>query len=220
MDTPNRKDFRANRWRKQGTETLMLQNISPLRCRAMIDGREFVFAGGELLCLRRQRGAWAIKHNFKPTETPVRPASPSAVTFGKWEMRLPSRPPIRSPRPMAVWQVQPFAAGMEWVKMVLTPPASTSDTPVATRMDYVVSAVLDQQPSGATLLVEPSLMRGRFTLSIAGHTWDFTVSDTGTKAQRIDLGTVLQKGKNTLRFRLHSPRHLDGIKWTPLLEMR
>jgi len=81
-----------------------------------------------------------------------------------------------------------------------------------------VEAASPLSVSTVFLYVEPTLMRGRFTLESGCASWEFVVTDIDIEVHRIEL-PVTSPGRLPLSFTLHEPTATDGIKTTPKLEL-
>lgn len=103
--------------------------------------------------------------------------------------------------------------------MVLTRDMPLGKEQIADSITYRTRLSLPSGARTASLLVEPTLMRGRFTLSAGKKSWCFRVADTDTKALKIPLPTPNGSGGMLLTFILHNPEASDGIKHHPAVQL-
>ena len=103
--------------------------------------------------------------------------------------------------------------------MTLTGAASLSDVPQAEFLDYETTLILEENPGRVTFLAEPTLMRGSFEMQAGTGRWEFQCADSDFAAHALDLTPFVAPGPNPIRIRVRNPRHLDGIKWCPRVEL-
>lgn len=211
-----RRDFHVTSWKKASRDWLFLMHVGKKARRlALGGGTEEDITPGELLELRRKGHDWAIAARLSPRQYPDLPPKEELAPCGEWEMRAPGQKPLHSPHPLAAYQILP-PRGAQVLRMVVTENAHLGGGKLAKRITYLTRIKPMRAFQTATLLVEPTLMRGQFTLEAGGRQWKFCVRDTGTTLQEIDLTAILKPKRDTvLRFILHEPEAMDGIKHEP-----
>lgn len=207
-------DFHATIWQGKRGRELLVMNLGTRRRRVTLDGHTMDFSPGELLRLREENGTWIRQARFTPHDYRGRGRRKVAVRFGTWHMRVPGGKPRRSPQPLAAYQLVAGQAA-EFVHTMITKKMNLAGSPLARSLTYRVDATFPREKKRAILWVEPTLMRGKFTLRIGKRTWEFAVSDTDTSPQRIDISPAVKPGRVTLTFVLHHPEAPDGIKSNP-----
>lgn len=211
-------EFRVTAWRKNKRETLLVMNLHSKERRIGVGGSEIRFGGGELVRFSRDGGGWRMVDRFSPSSFAAKPLNGAAGDFGEWEMRVGNGLPIRASHPMGAWQLAPGPDGGS-IPMVLTRDMPLGKEQIADSITYRTRLSLPSGARTASLLVEPTLMRGRFTLSAGKKSWCFRVADTDTKALKIPLPTPNGSGGMLLTFILHNPEASDGIKHHPAVQL-
>jgi hypothetical protein len=171
-----------------------------------------------LLWLNAERKSWKCFDRFSPSEYPNAALEDQAV-FLDWEMHALNQPPVNAAQPMGVWQLLP-TAGPEYLQLITTGGAYIKGGRMTEPVFYRTKLRMPDSFASAILWVEPTLMRGRFTLELGGKKWNFSVSDTDHAIQEIDLSEALKPGEiSELCFTLHEPEAMDGIKHSPLVKV-
>lgn len=212
--------LRATVWRKRGGQYLLLQNIGRTTGEAVLkDHAPLSLSPGELIALRKKRGRWSVALRFDPGTTPAVCFPVATAAFGRWKMTTDRGVSREDNSPKPLWCLQPAATGTEWRTMTLTGAASLSDVPQAEFLDYETTLILEENPGRVTFLAEPTLMRGSFEMQAGTGRWEFQCADSDFAAHALDLTPFVAPGPNPIRIRVRNPRHLDGIKWCPRVEL-
>lgn len=219
LECPIRGELRASRWRKSGREILTLQNIGSQPLTAKLSGKDLSLSAGELFAFELRRKKWVEILRFDPATTPTRQEEEETAAFGSWEMQIDGTPPVVCDHPKPFWVLHPSGKGVSWIQMPLTGEASTSEEPLANSLEYSASFLLKGHFERVFFLIEPGLMRGDFELHVAGGVWEFICEDSELQSRKLEITEFLRVGENTIRLILRNPRHLDGLKWAPRVEI-
>lgn len=222
VDIPEslRRNFQCSVWRVGKQRQMLLYSAAGDSCHLEVSGGEQFIDPGDLIWFREQGGKWEVHRRFSARAYPDSEVAGEDVLFGEWKIQLAGSDPVCAAYPMGVWQLAPTRGSLH-VAMIVTRGASIGEGCVAEWMTYRTTVRLPMESSGVFLWVEPTLMRGRFTLEAGGKSWDFVVNDTESVAQKIDLSEVVRPGEELeLCFTLHEPEAMDGIKDVPRMELR
>lgn len=215
------RDLRAGTWVRNGETTTMLMNLARSGRRVGLGGEDLDIGPGELLSLREEEGRWRVLTRFDPLSvTPARPVPPT-LGCRNWHVRWPGGAWQPIDRPVGVHQLgPPWREPGALVPMTLTGTSAVGGAPVAEYLDYRAEVVIDDVPVSSVLVLEPTTLRGRFTLTVAGRELSFCLRDTDTAPVELDLTDLLEEGSQELVFRLHDPLLFDGIKWAPTIRVQ
>lgn len=214
----DRKHFRASIWKRGRSRNLLLMHLDD-QCRSVsVSDIAVDFSPGELIHFVERQGHWKIEGRFSPSAWSSCQAEAESVTFGPWKMDIPGTQSCEAAYPLGAWQLISHG-GERPLAMALTQPMLIGGGKIADSITYRVKASFAENSRNALLWVEPTLMRGRFTLQAGGKEWRFQVSDTDTVVKKIDLSSVRKNGSLDLTFVLHQPEAPDGIKHHPHIEV-
>jgi len=213
-----RTEFHTTIWSNKRGREMLVMNLGSTRSRIALGGCEISFSAGELVRFTEKDGGWQIDARFAPHNFREAEKIEVAVKFGKWKINFPGGGIKYSTNPLAAYQLV-SGHPSEFVYTILTRRMNLAGKQVAKAIVYRVVATFPRDLRRAVLVVEPTLMRGKFTLKIGINKWDFSVKDTDTSCRRIDISDAVKHGRVPLTFILHSPEAPDGIKNKPQIEI-
>jgi len=221
------RELRVSVW---GKGNLMAMNLSERDALLELAAGRIELRPGELIAVRAEPGGGPSVIRFSPKLTPEKGPVECRLVCCDWRVRWPDGGWERIERPAAAYQLRPLYRNPQaLVPLTLTGASAITGLPSAEYLDYEAAIQVDatSSPSGTSgppgrtvLILEPTAIRGRFTLSVGKSRWDLTVCDDDTKPVEVDISEVLRRGRNVLAFRFHQPMPFDGIKMAPVVIRR
>ncbi len=212
------EELQVTAWRSGSQRELLAMNLGRKRRILEIDGQPVTFSPGELSRFILKGGKWSVEAKFNPVNYRDRRKKEAKARFGIWKIRLPDGRERRSSRPLAAYQLVSVHEG-ESVHTILGGKMGLGEAVVAPSVTYEVEVTFPPGTKRAILRVEPTLMRGSFTLKAGAKKWRFAVDDVDIASKSIDLSRVAKSGRVVLTFVLHRPKASDGIKCNPCIEV-
>ena len=210
-------EVRASAWQRDGKTTYLAVNIDT-QARTLRVGKSTVeLKSGEIVALRGEKDSFDVAARFDSNSvTPATSGAPMAA-YQEWSVRFGEEPWKVIDRPLAVYQLRPVAKNPgKVIHMVLTGAAAIGEQPIADWLDYRARFSVPSASSSTRLVLEPTAVRGRLTVSLGDRSWKVEVSDIDPKPHEIDLGNV-PSGSHELLVRVHDPTPFDGIKSIPAI---
>ena len=207
-------DLHASAWKRGKVTEMLIMNLGENALSFTLADKSVRLAAGELARFRAHGKQWIALDRFSPAQYSAALPGDSGIRLGTWHMRLPDGSTKRSRHPLAAYQLVPSRDGNR-VSTIVTQGMHAGGGVVAKEIVYSVQITIPAPHRTAILWVEPTLMRGRFTLKAGGKTWNFAAWDTETVPQSINLPKPGKFGRLELIFTLKKPQAEDGIKANP-----
>lgn len=213
-------DLRVTGWRKDGRTVYVVMNIGETSQALPLGDQVPRIEAGNLVALAETAGNWSVGAHFKPCA--VGPAGRTAgqPECGRWEVRWPGEDWQPLDRPVAVYQLRPRWQNPDALVLLTLMDVSTSGgLRAAEQVDYRCELRIARPHRSSVLILEPTAIRGRFTITVARRSWAVRIQDTDIRPTELDLSAALRRGPNRIRFRLHHPTPFDGIKISPRIRL-
>jgi len=212
------EEFHTTVWQSGRGRELLVMNFGSKRRAITLARHGMEFSPGELVWFQEINGSWAVHARFAPGDYRGTTRREVVARFGEWRIHLPGWKTNRSSQPLAAYQLVAGGAS-EFVHTIVTREMNVAGKQVAESITYGVDVTFPRGFKRAILCVEPTLMRGKFTLKIGKMKWEFAVHDTESTIQQIDISAAVKPGRLAMAFVLHQPEAPDGIKSNPRIQL-
>ncbi len=212
-------DLRATAWDRDGETKFLVVNLGSAS-RTLRLAPSVSLAAGEIISLRQTSSGFSIGERFDPNSVAPLRSAETRIEMKQWQVRFDEEPWRPVDRPTAVYQLRPQAKDPgELIRMGLTGAVAVGEEPAAKTLEYRATVSVPEPDGSVTLVLEPTTLRGKFTVTVGGRDWPIRISDTDVKPVELQLDGKLKAGENEVRFRLDAPAPFDGIKWSPWIRI-